>query len=59
MRVILNSGPRKGEVQDLSPLAAGAMVADGRASWEFPDQFPPQPVEPPKIAVKKTSRKAS
>ena len=33
MRVVTHVGSRAGEVVDLPPRSAWAMVADGRASW--------------------------
>ena len=40
MLVRINSGMRSGQVQDLAPAAARAMLDDGRATLAFPDQFP-------------------
>lgn len=32
MLVLVNEGPRKGQIQDIEPSAARRMLADGRAS---------------------------
>jgi hypothetical protein len=63
MRIKIQSGPRKGEIQDLQIAAARSMIADGRAVLAVPDQFPegafPGPqasTEPAKAAVKKRAK---
>jgi hypothetical protein len=52
MLIKLNYGPRQGEIQDIAPEAATAMLADGRATWPVADQHPDQLVSPPKADVK-------
>lgn len=57
MLVKINFGPRKGELQDVAPEAARALLADGRASWPVEDQRPAVPAEAPKASARKTSKR--
>jgi hypothetical protein len=59
MRIIINSGPREGEVRDLPIAAARSMIEDGRARLQFPDQFPAGTFTVPQAAEHKAAKKSA
>ena len=57
MLVKINFGPRCGELQDLAPEAARALLADGRASWPVEDQRPAETSPELKATPRKSPRR--
>ena len=57
MDIRVKIGRRAGEICDIAPEAARAMLADGRAERAYPDRLPaPEPIPAPVFVGKSPNR---